>query len=242
MLRSYIVALLLFAAATTNVCADDETGHLLTLKTADNKPFSAYRVGPRGARIGILLIHESWGLSDPVREWADWLARNNYRVVAVDLYDGRLARDRDEAMTFMTEVKQSAANAKYRAAIMALRAPGRRIAVMGWEFGGAQALQAALALPAFVSAAVVYDAPLITDSDALARLRAPVLGIFAKDGAGNAGDKVRSFEATMRRLKRPVSIYQYERAPVDLAGHFYSEAVAERFADETAAFFKRYLK
>lgn len=242
MRRFCIVIALTLASVTGAACADDETGETVTLKTQNQEAFSVYRVGPRGARYGILLIHESWGLSENVRDWADWLGRNGYRVVAVDLYDGRIAQGREQAQTYKAAVKQASANAKYRAAAGLLRAPGRKLVAMGWEFGGTQALHAAIALPNTIAAAVVYDGALISDSAVLSQLRVPVLGVFAKDGSTAAPDKVRAFEADMKRLKRPVAVHYYEREPIEAEGHFYNGTVAQRVWDPTTAFFKKYLK
>lgn len=242
MRRFCVVIALTLASVTGGAWADDETGETITLKTQNQEPVSVYRVGPRGARYGILLIHESWGLSENVRDWADWLGRNGHRVAAVDLYDGRVAQNREQAMSYAAGVKQASANAKYRAAAGLLRAPGRKLVTMGWEFGGAQALQAAIALPNTISAAVVYDGALSSDTELLSQLRVPVLGVFAKDGAVIAPDKVRAFEANMRRLKRPVAVHFYEREPIDAEGHFYNGTVAQRVWDPTSAFFKKYLK
>jgi hypothetical protein len=64
-------------------------GQMIKLATAYSTKFNAYVAGPANARLGVLLVHDRWGLDEPVRAWADRIAELGCRVVAVDLYDGR---------------------------------------------------------------------------------------------------------------------------------------------------------
>src|SRR5712691_10318028 len=84
-------------------------GEAITLKTDNGIFFKAYLAGPRGAKRGILLLHEWWGLNDSVRRWADYLGESGYRVLAIDLYNGKVAVSTGQAKEYMAAVNQEAA-------------------------------------------------------------------------------------------------------------------------------------
>ena len=234
------------AMALGNGEGDSET---LTLTTAGGESFTAYRTGPLGARYGILLIHESRGFTDDVRAFADWLGRNGHRVLALDLYDGRTADSRAQADALMATLDQKSADAKYRAAVKVLKAPGRKLIAMGWEFGGTQALQANTAARGEIAATVAYDAILSSDRELLTRIETPVLGVFARGQSRDAVDRFRAFEAAMKRKRKPVQIAFYDRGASDrsvgtrdaVAPVYNGDAVRAVWGT-TTAFLKKYVK
>src|SRR4030095_14836379 len=46
---------------------------------------------------GVIMIHEWWGLNDNIKQMARSLASQGYVVLAVDLYDGKVATTTDQA-------------------------------------------------------------------------------------------------------------------------------------------------
>jgi carboxymethylenebutenolidase len=54
-----------------------------------------------GTAPGILVIHEWWGLNDNIRAMTRRLAGEGYVALAVDLYEGGVAEERDEARRLM---------------------------------------------------------------------------------------------------------------------------------------------
>src|SRR5687767_14273491 len=63
----------------------------------------AYLALPAGGppKKAIVVIHEWWGLNPNIEHWADRLASAGWAALAVDLYSGVVATDRDTAMTAM---------------------------------------------------------------------------------------------------------------------------------------------
>lgn len=239
-----LLALTLWITVFSAEAAVDGGGETLSLTTKKGEAFAAYRTGPLGARYGILLLHESTGFTDDVRTFADWLGRNGHRVLALDLYDGRTASSRAQANALMAGLDQKSLDAKYRAAMRVLKAPGRKLITMGWEFGGTQALQANSALAGHVAATVVYDATLSSDDTALRNIATPVLGVFARGQSRDAVDRFRAFEAAMKRKRKPVQIAFYERADNDNDGFrsVYNGDAVRAVWSTTAKFLKRYVK
>jgi hypothetical protein len=46
---------------------------------------------------GVVMVHEWWGLNDNIRAMAKALASQGYRVLAVDLYEGKVATTQADA-------------------------------------------------------------------------------------------------------------------------------------------------
>ena len=142
---------------------------------------------PRAGSPAVVVIHEWWGLNDNVKHWADRVASDGYAALAVDLYGGVVATDSDGAMAAMKAVDDAKAIAVMQAAEKFLREDARvkakKVASLGWCFGGGQSLQLALNSRT-LDACVLYYGFVEKDPAKLAALRAPVLAIFgSKDGA-----------------------------------------------------------
>jgi dienelactone hydrolase len=103
-----------------------------------------------GARPGVIVVHEWWGLNDYIRRRARMLAELGYTALAADMYgDGRVADNPADAGALMNAVlgNMPAAEARFRAAydLLASRdtVDRSRIAAIGYCFGGAVVLHAA---------------------------------------------------------------------------------------------------
>lgn len=230
------------------------TGEDVTYGIVGGKPARGYLVRPASARPGeslpaILMIHEWWGLNDNVRMMARRWAGEGYQVLAVDMYGGRVAANPDEAREYMGEVLDDtqvgvdhmAAAARY------VKTTGRasRVGVMGWCFGGGWALATALFQPEHTDAAVMYYGRVETDRARLARLDAPLLGIFGSEDGGIPVDSVRKMEATLRELGKDVTVQVYAGADHGFAnpsGETYDAEDAGDAWRRAMAFFARHLK
>ncbi len=171
-------------------------GETIQLKTAGGQPFDVYAAGPDDAKGAVMILHEWWGVMPHNRDWADRLAELGYRAIVVDLYDGRLTEDAEQAGLWMREIDQAAADAKLNAALAYLEAPGRRIATYGCSFGGKEAMQATLLAPEKISATIVAYCRMETDVEKLKTLRGPVLAIYAQQER-NWPQKQEDFEVAM---------------------------------------------
>ncbi len=199
-----------FAAPDTDIPSFNASeSESLTLQTDTGGTVQAYQAGPRGAKWGILLLHAQWGLNDDVRDWADQLSDLGYRVAVVDIFDGVVAETAEEAEALAAQLDQKAANAKYRAGLKLLSAPGRKLATVGWGFGGSQALYAGAAAPV-VAATVVYDAPPVLDADVLKALRGPVLGVFNRNGEQVQREQLQAFASAMKRVNKALTLHYYD--------------------------------
>ena len=172
-----IAPLALSIVPTLSSAVTKHSGQINSLEAAYPSSFTVYVSGPEDASRGVLLIHGWLGLNDRIKGLADQFAKAGYRAMAIDLYNGQVARGPRQARVLMDAVRQNEANAKYVSAIKALKADGRDVAVVGWSFGGSQAIQATLAVPELVSATVGYYpyGEMPSDIEPLSRMQGPLL-------------------------------------------------------------------
>lgn len=226
-------------------------GEEVVYGTVDGKPLRGYLARPAGARDelpAVVVIHEWWGLNDPTRATARRLAGEGYAVLAVDMFGGEVASTPERARELTTASLEDHAGGgrNLRTAAEYLREQGApRVGVVGWCFGGAWSLQAALSMPERVDAAVVYYGQPVTDRTELARLSAPLLGLFGGADRGIPLTQVRRMEATLRELGKDAEIVVYRGAGHAFAnpsGQAYHARAAQDAWNRTVAFLAEHLK
>jgi len=219
--------------------------------TVNGQPVRGFMAWPaRGGRFpAVLMIHEWWGLNDNVKQMAQRLAGEGYRVLAVDLYGGRVASTPQEAGTYMREVTnntgRAVSNLRSAAEFLKTRQRAAKVGVVGWCFGGAWALQSALIMPEHVDATVMYYGRPVTDRDRLANLDAPLLGLFGAADRSIPVEQVREMESALKELGKPVEVHVYEGAAHAFAnpsGQAYKAEAADDAWNRTLAFFGQHLR
>jgi len=186
-------------------------GHDITLTTSQDEAFGGYLAGPDESRGAVLILHEWWGVKPHNRTWADKLAQAGYQALVIDLYDGRVTDDAEEAASWMREIDQAAADRKLVAALDRLSAPERRLAVYGCSFGGKEAMQASLLRPQQVQATALAYCRMETDVEKLSTLQGPVLAIYAEQER-NWPQKQQDFERAMQAAGRITEAVGYDAA------------------------------
>lgn len=181
----------------------------------DLKGTKAYVSLPKGTGPfpAIVVIHEWWGKNQHIEHWADRLATAGWAAIAVDLYGGVVATDRDSAMTAMKAVDDTKAAAVISAALEYVstdpKIKATRKAVIGWCFGGGWSFKTALAHPE-LAGAVIYYGQVETDAQKLAPIKAKVLGVFASRDKGIPPATVDAFEAGLKQAGVEATIYRYD--------------------------------
>ncbi|MEO7795892.1 MAG: dienelactone hydrolase family protein [Thermoanaerobaculia bacterium] len=197
----------------------------------------------------LIVIQEWWGLNDNIRAMARRFAGEGYLVLAVDLYEGKVATTSEEAMATMQAAMAKPArlteNLRQAQAYLASQGHATQIGVVGWCFGGGWALEAALANPDGIDAAVMYYGRTQSDPKALAVLKAPLLGLFGGKDQGIPVDGVRQMEHELVKQGKNVTIVVYPEADHAFANPTGSRYLAGPATDawaKTTAFFAQYLK
>ncbi|WP_455208653.1 dienelactone hydrolase family protein [Kaarinaea lacus] len=226
----YLACLLLAQSVTAEQLSNsDDRANYVQLQTASKQSFNAYVAGPQDAKQAILLIHGWWGLNQDVETWANEFAVAGYRVMAVDLYNQQVTSNPATAKKLMQAVKQADADEKYAAAIQALSENGRKVAIIGRSYGASQAFHAAFVAKDKASATIVYYpyGELITDKKMLTKIKAPILGHFARNDFFLTPDKVTQFTSVIKNSGLKMTVNMYE------ARHGFDTSTSSNF-DETA--------
>lgn len=191
----------------------------------------------------VLLIHEWWGLNDQVKSVAAEFANLGYIALAVDLYGGVVASDREGAMAAMRAVDPAAATATLVGWVDYLRNhenSNGKVATIGWCFGGGWSLKTSIATP--VDGTVIYYGNVEQPADRLKNLSGPVLGHFGTLDQSINADMVGGFEAEMEKADRAASLsvhwYEANHAFANPTGARYDEQNAALAWDRTLAFLK----
>lgn len=187
------------------------------------------RPSANGSYPGVVMVHEWWGLNEHIRAMADALASHGYHVLAVDLYDGEIATTQQEALAQVQGLDQADAIATMRAAATRLRDEGATsIGVLGWCFGGGQALQLALSGERLNATVMYYGTP-VTNETRLATIDWPLLGIFGAEDASIPVANVTAFESALTNasVEHDIQIY-------DGVGHAFANPSGNAYAPDEA--------
>lgn len=184
----------------------------ITYKTTDGKESTAYEwKAAKPSNNYLLVIHEYWGLNDYVKQQSEKLYADlgNVNVIALDLYDGKIATTREDAGKFMQAVKEDRAQAIIKGAI-AYAGPKARIATIGWCFGGGWSLQTALMAGKHLAGCVMYYGMPETDVNKLKTLNADVLGNFANKDQWINPKVVAQFADNMKAAGKKLYLHQFD--------------------------------
>jgi carboxymethylenebutenolidase len=182
----------LTGAASGRVSAADGAAEVATLPTREitfRGPQGRRLIGawasarqPRGA---VLVIHENRGLTDSIRAVAGRLAASGYSALAIDLLSAeggtKSFADEFEAMAALGAVAPSRFVADMKAGVTELRrrVPGKKVAAIGFCFGGGMTWLLLASKEPRLAAAVPFYGP-FPDAGTLTGSNAAVLGVYAE--------------------------------------------------------------
>jgi carboxymethylenebutenolidase len=212
--------------------APTPTGQMLSLPLAGGASAMAYVARPKqSATAGILVLHEYWGLNDFVKGQADALAAKGYLALAVDLYQGKVATQPEEAGKLMQGLDAAYAASVEKAGVAWLKQQlhGKKLATLGWCMGGGQSLLASLGSPQDVAATVMYYGLPVTDVAQLKTLRGPLLGIWAKKDGWITPAKVEAFDKALTEAGVKHSFHSFD------ADHAFANPTGGRYNPPAAA-------
>jgi len=190
-----------------------------------------------GAGLGVLVVHEWWGLVDHITEVCDRFSAEGFTALAPDLYHGRRIpnREPDEARKARMELDMDGAARDLSGAVDFLAAHpavrGSDLGVVGFCVGGGLALWSATLRPDAIAAAVsFYGLPgpdVATDWSAMA---GAVEGHFGDEDARYRPDRLAAFEDQLKGLDKDVRLFVYPGA-----GHaFFNDTRPDAYDEEAA--------
>jgi carboxymethylenebutenolidase len=207
-----------FAAMHPNplvVQPENLLGKMIAFDAADGKQAYAYFIpAKKKTNKYLIVIQEWWGLNDNVKMESDkyYTDLGNVNVIAVDMYDGKVAATPDSAMKLMR-----GANMERMTAIMqgAIKYAGSKAAIysVGWCFGGMWSLQTAILAGPQAKGSVMYYGRPETNMDKLKSIQCDIIGFFGNKDQSPSPSLVNDFEKNMKEAGKNLSVNRYE------AGH-----------------------
>jgi carboxymethylenebutenolidase len=224
---------------------DSKNGKMVSFKTADGVDAKAFEIkAAKPTNNYVFVIQEWWGLNDYIKQEAEKIQTElgNVNVLALDMYDGKVATTRDSAGKYMKEAKEERLRAIVNGAI-AYAGKDAKIATVGWCFGGGWSLQSSLLAGKQAVACVMYYGMPEKDAAKLKDLNAPVLGLFAKKDGWITPAVAAEFEKTMKTLSKPITvkIYDADHAFANPSNPKYDKTASDDAHQLTIAFFKKQL-
>jgi len=192
----------------------------------------------------ILVVHEWRGLNDYIKQESEKLSNDlGANVIAVDLYDNKVATTPDEAKTLVQAVKTDRAVNIIKGAYTYMGS-NAKVFTIGWCFGGGWSLQAALLGGENVVGCVMYYGMPESDVNKLKTLHCDVIGFFANKDQGITPAVVDEFQENMKTADKKLTVNRYD-ADHAFANpsnpHFNKEATEDAYA-KTIAFIKERMK
>lgn len=190
----------------------EASGEMISFTTADGKTGSAYALMASEPTDDYLFVfHEWYGLNDYVKRESERLfaSLDATNVMAIDLYDGKVATNREEAQQYMQGMNEDRGKAIINGALRKAGADAR-IATIGWCFGGGWSLKAAIEAGEQADAAVMYYGMPVTEASALESLAAPVLFIYGTQDEWINKDVAASFKDLATEAGKELTVQAYD--------------------------------
>ena len=205
-------------------------GKMMEFRTPDGGMSKAYVVKPaETSNKFLIVIHEWWGLNDQIKQESERLADSlgNVNVMALDLYDGQVTDNPDEAGKIMNAIKPERCEAIITGALAVAGKDGR-VATIGWCFGGGWSLRSSILAADRGAGCVMYYGMPVEKANELAPMQADVLGIFAKKDGWINEKVVNNFTALAKATGKKLDVRWYD------ADHAFANPSSPRYNESAA--------
>ncbi len=189
----------------------EPAGKDIVFKTPDGKEAHAYEIkAKQNSHKVLFVIHEWWGLNDYIKQESDNLSKelNDVTVIALDMYDRKIASNRDSAGKYMQAVSAERGEGIIKGAL-AYVGSDAHVATIGWCFGGGWSLPAALLAGSQASACIMYYGMPEEKQERLKNLQAPVMFVFAEKDQWITTEILNRFQQNMKETKKILEVKKY---------------------------------
>jgi carboxymethylenebutenolidase len=223
-------------------------GEMIKLKCPDGTEANGFLIkATQNTDNWLFVFQEWWGLNDNVKRQSEDLfnAIGDVNILALDMFDGNVATDRETAGKYVQAFKQERGDMIVKGAL-AYVGKNAKIGTVGWCFGGGQSLQAALTAGKQTIACVMYYGMPEEDVNRLKGLNSDVLNIWAKQDQWINKDVMDKFEKNMAAAGKKLTIEGYDAGhgfanPSNPMGAFNEEAYKDA-EKKTVDYFKARFK
>src|SRR5437879_5577248 len=169
-----------------------------------------------GAGLGLIVLHESWGLVPHIKHVCDRFAAEGFTALAPDVFHGVTTTDPEEASKLLATLDFDRAAQDMSAAVDLLdgsdRVRGEGVGVIGFCMGGGLALLLGARRGEAVRAVVPFYGIIPPDRPQpdWSGLTGSVQGHFAENDAHIPTALVQDLETTLKGLGKEVEVFMYE--------------------------------
>jgi carboxymethylenebutenolidase len=187
-------------------------GKMISFDAADGNKANAYFIpAKKKTKKWLIVIQEWWGLNDNIKAESDkyYAALGDMNVIAVDMYDGKVATTSDSAMKLMRGADMGRMTAIIQGAIKQA-GPDASIYSVGWCFGGMWSLQTAILAGPQAKGTVMYYGRPESNMDKLKSIQCDIIGFFGNQDQAPSPAMVNEFEKNMKEAGKNLSVNRYE--------------------------------
>jgi len=190
-------------------------GKMMSFDAADGKQANAYFIAAKKkSNKYLIVIQEWWGLNENIKMEADkyYTDLGDVNVIAVDMYDGKVAATPDSAMKLMRGADMGRMTAIMQGAI---KYAGSKASIysVGWCFGGMWSLQTAILAGPQAKGSVMYYGRPESNMEKLKSIQCDIIGFFGNLDQSPSPTMVNDFEKNMKEVGKNLSVNRYQ------AGH-----------------------
>jgi carboxymethylenebutenolidase len=190
-------------------------GKMMSFDAADGKQAYAYFIAAKKkSNKYLIVIQEWWGLNENIKMEADkyYTDLGDVNVIAVDMYDGKVAATPDSAMKLMRGADMGRMTAIMQGAI---KYAGSKASIysVGWCFGGMWSLQTAILAGPQAKGSVMYYGRPESNMEKLKSIQCDIIGFFGNLDQSPSPTMVNDFEKNMKEAGKNLSVNRYQ------AGH-----------------------
>ena len=193
----------------------DLVGTMISFDAADGNKANAYFIpAKKKSNKWLIVIQEWWGLNNQIKMEADQYYKDlgDMNVIAVDMYDGKVAATPDSAMKLMRGADMNRMTAIVQGAIKHAGAKASIYSV-GWCFGGMWSLQTAILAGPQAKGSVMYYGRPETNVEKIKSIQCDIIGFFGNKDQSPSPAMVNAFEQNMKDAGKNLSVNRYD------AGH-----------------------
>ncbi|WP_421874210.1 dienelactone hydrolase family protein [Marinoscillum sp.] len=205
-------------------------GEMITYEVPGGSKANAFMVkSAKPSNDYLFVVHEWYGLNAYVKNESVKFAERfpEMNVLALDLYDGKVADNSEDAGKYMQSVKTERALAIINAA-QDFVGSDANIYTVGWCFGGGWSLQTAIEMGDQAKAAVMFYGMPEQDMDRLKTLNCDVLAIFAEQDKWITPEVASKFDEAMAKLDNKLVLKSYD------ADHGFANPSNPKYNEEAA--------
>ncbi len=209
---------------------EDGTGKTIQFKAADGTQAQGYEIlSKKKSDKWVFVIQEWWGLNDYIKKEAETLSKEleGVNVLAIDLYDGKVAATPDSAMKLVQAAKTERLETIIKGALEHAGTKSK-IYTIGWCFGGMWSLQTSLLAGKQAAGCVMYYGRPENNLEKLKGLNCDVIGFFGNKDRSPSPEVVNKFEQDMITSNKKLTAHKYE------AGHGFANPSNPSFNKEAA--------